>query len=309
MGMAHIAAQAETPKPAAKVKALDDTEIADLVESALGERPKVVRSGHFRIITLRSTEEAKKLTELAERVHLEFVRLMQDEPGTRYWKGVADEFVCRTRPQYLTLADKVMARYVENMAIVDFFKCGGSAWLAEGPFGMNDCSRSPARNAVVHHAGQHLIKNAVGLGGRRKPVWLWGFAWNMEERFTGSIRIVFSNVKRYGDGNEAEDPRGKLEEWSATIASSAREGRLMKFVEVKKQKYINEWDPRIRAHIWALVKFLVHEHPEPFAKWIKLMRRLPPDEAFQKSFGWTVEHVDEHWHPWVGKRFAKKSGG
>jgi hypothetical protein len=93
------------------------------------------------------------------------------------------------------------------------------------------------------------------------------------------------------------------------MASTAREGRLMKFAEVKKQEYWNEWDSRSRAHIWALVKFLVDEHPKRFAKWIKLMRRLPLDEAFQKSFGWTDEQVDEHWHPWVGKRFAEKPGG
>jgi len=307
MVVAHIADQAQTPKPPAKGKALDDHRIADLVESALGERPKVVRSEHFRIVNLGSKDEARELTALAERVHGEFVRLLQDDPGTRYWKGRADEFLCRDWPQYRTLVVKVMPRYVDEKVVVDFFRTVNTAWLATGPFGMSDCSHSSARNAVVHLAGRQLIHNAVGPGRRHGTAWLAaGFGWNMEERFTGSIRIVFFFMHMWDwDPEEARASRGKLEEWSRTMASSEFHGRLMKFAEIKKQVYLNEWDSRSRPHIWALVKFLVEEHPEPFAKWLKLMRRLPLDEAFLQSFGWTDEQVDEHWRPWVRRRFAR----
>ena len=284
---------------------LGDAEAADLVESAVGKRPIVARSSRFRIVSLRGEEEARELLNLCERVHGDFVKLMGDKPGTRYWGATADEFIVESRQQYLALADKVMPRYIGRKDMIAFSRGQTSAWWPRGPFGLHDASRLPVRNALVYHASQYLICRAVQLS-KHQPLWPgYGFAWNQEQRYTKSIRFAFRIKKVYGDSGESDASPGTLARWSNALALCAADGSLMSFAEVNNRKYMNEWDTRTQAHIWALVRFLVDEHPDRFAKYLKLMRTKPSQEAFHEAFGWTAEQVDRHWHAWVGRTFDK----
>jgi len=68
----------------------DPSGIANLAEKNLGQRPTVVSSEHFRIVTMFEEEEAKTLTELAEQVHKDFTEMIEEREGRRYWPLVAD---------------------------------------------------------------------------------------------------------------------------------------------------------------------------------------------------------------------------
>jgi tetratricopeptide (TPR) repeat protein len=275
------------------------TDIGSIVEKRLGERPVVVTSKHFRIITMFEEEEAKTLLELAEKVHADFVEMIGDREGASYWTLTADEFFLTSKGQYQEFLRKIMPMYVNNKAHIDFLlKQDGNAISSTPPIGASVRQNLPLRNNIVHHAAKHLIHNYVGPR-KRLAAWLTeGFAYYMEYKYEKSIRVTVRTDAMYGDDAKVAQKRSDTSTWPEFVKEMVIEGKHEPF-EKWKHYFLNKLDHSHLAKSWSLMTFLITEHEDKFVKWLKNMRKMQWEEAMYKAFHWTNEEVDKEWSLWV----------
>ena len=276
-----------------------DDGIASMVEKAIGERPTVVDSEHFRIATLFDEQEARTLLELAETVHEDFTEMIEEREGRRYWNLFAEEFFLSSRGQYLSFMDRVMPRYINSKKALDFWKTQkGNAISSFPPIGVSVRKNMPLRNTIVHHAAKHLVQNYVGPR-RELASWLTeGFAYYMEFKYEKAARVIVQTAKMYGGGDKVANKHNDSSTWAELVKTSVIDKTYEPFDKLK-HTFLNDMDYTHLAQSWSMMTFLINEHEEKFMKWMKNMRKMAWEKAWFEAYHWTGEQFDKEWSLWV----------
>jgi len=273
--------------------------IASMVEKAIGERPTVVTSEHFRISTLFDEEEARTLLELAETVHEDFTEMIEEREGRRYWNLYAEEFFLSSRGQYLAFMDGVMPAYIDSKKALDFWKKQGTGAISSlPPIGVAVRSSRPLRNLIVHHAAKFLIRNYVGPRRSLAPWLTEGFAYCQEFKYEKAARIIVQTDKMYGDDGKMANKGSDSSTWSDMVKTSVIDKTYEPFDKLK-YTFLNQMDYSHLSQSWSMMTFLVEEHEEKFVKWVKNMRKMSWEKAWYEAYHWTGEEFDKEWGLWV----------
>jgi len=297
----------EDPKPDRKRRDNNKTQgrissgdIGALFEQKLGEKPVVVSSEHFRIITVFEEDEAKALLELAEKIHEDFTEMIEEREGHRYWNMTADEFIVSSRGMYVDFVDKIMSRYVNSKAALDFWKRpdGGGLINSFPPVGAGVRKNSPLRNRIAHHAAHFLLRNYVGPRRQLKPWLTEGFAEYIEFKYEKAARVHCITRKQYGGDTKLANKASDSSSWAELVKTSVIDETHTPF-EKLKHVMLNELDFEHLSKSWSLMTFLIDEHEDKFIEWVHNMRKMQWEEAMFKAYHWTNAELDKEWGLWV----------
>lgn len=274
-------------------------DIGALFEQKLGEKPVVVTSEHFRIITVFEEDEAKALIELAEKIHEDFTEMIEEREGHRYWNMTADEFIVSSRGMYVDFVEKVMPRYVNSKSALDFWKSReGGLIHSFPPVGAGIRKNRPLRNVIAHHAAHYLLNNYVGPRRQLMPWLTEGFAEYIEFKYEKASRVHCITKLQYGGDTKQANKASDSSSWAELVKTSVIDETHTPF-ERLKYVMLNELDYEHLSKSWSLMTFLIDEHEDKFIEWVHNMRKMQWEEAMFKAYHWTNAELDKEWSLWV----------
>ena len=159
---------------------------------------------------------------------------------------------------------------------------------------------------LVHNMS-HMMLAAYKHFSYDPPVWLdEGLAHAMERE------VDPESWTREGEEGTYRE-RGRSQDWSKTVQGLVRRGRAPSFTTLLNRHTIGELRDEEHATCWSLVRFLLEEHPEGFARFLggvkgQLDERGYPSghdllglqrRLLREIWGWTPKDLEEAWKTWV----------
>lgn len=159
----------------------------------------------------------------------------------------------------------------------------------------------------VAHNLTHLMFCAYKHYSYEPPPWLdEGLALAVEKE----IELVAQTFE--GEEGTKRDTKGPSDPWAAA-RKLAQSGKSSGLVDVLYAKNHSELDGERALLAWTVVRFLIDEHGEAFARFAGDVKgQLGPDgrpsganlldlqrEKLRERFGWTPQQLDQAWRAWL----------
>ena len=156
-------------------------------------------------------------------------------------------------------------------------------------------------HAHVVHMATHMLACAAATPAMRHWVpWLdVGLAhWFEMDTYEKGMSFCTSeaNVQdRWRDGG-----------WDSKIYGDVRTRKEEEFATVASKDQDN-LDPRLHAHCWSFVDFLIKKHPEKFKEFFaKAKSSLDTKLALEEVFGWSTSGFHEEWRKFALRQYGSR---